>query len=333
MKTSRLEWRVGLFVLFGLVLLALLLLGFSKGMTFFHSNYLILLRSQNVSGLKVRAGVLMSGVQVGTVTDLKLAPDGKSAIITLGIYNQYRIHKDAQFIIEQSGFLGDQYVAILPTANQGDVFHNGDVAEAEVPFNLLQALQKVNGFVQHIDQTAQRLDDSIADVRRLVLNETTLTNLATMVGNFRLVSERALKTVDNIDSMVAANAPSIAVSASNLLFFSEEINQFAGALSNVLSTNAPQVTAAVKHIESSTAALEGIMAEMQAGKGLAGNLLKNRQLAADVSQIANNLSITTSNLNRLGLWGILWQHKPAGTSTNSLTPAKVPLTTPKTPFE
>jgi hypothetical protein len=42
-------------------------------------------------------------------------------------------------------------------------------------------------------------------------------------------------------------------------------------------------------------------------------LLSNEQVATNVSQIAQNLSITTSNLNRLGLWGILWQHKPAKT--------------------
>ncbi len=51
------------------------------------------------------------------------------------------------------------------------------------------------------------------------------------------------------------------------------------------------------------------MEDVQAGKGLAGSLVKNEQLAADVAQIAYNLSITTSNLNRLGLWGILWKKK------------------------
>ena len=45
--------------------------------------------------------------------------------------------------------------------------------------------------------------------------------------------------------------------------------------------------------------------------GLAGNLLKNEKLATDVSLIASNLSIVSSNLNRLGLWGIMWKKKPA----------------------
>ena len=54
-------------------------------------------------------------MQVGTVSGMQLAPDGKSVTIILRIYQDYQIHKDARFVIEQSGFLGDQYVAIMPT--------------------------------------------------------------------------------------------------------------------------------------------------------------------------------------------------------------------------
>jgi hypothetical protein len=65
---------------------------------------------------------------------------------------------------------------------------------------------------------------------------------------------------------------------------------------------------------------------VQAGKGLAGDLLKNEQIATSVSEITSNLSITSSNLNRLGLWGILWQHKQPKTNAPA---AFRPLSSPK----
>ena len=123
MDKSRLEWKVGLFVFVGLVLLAVLLLQFSKGLTFFHPHLRHPAHTpSSVGGLKTRAQVLMSGVQVGTISRIQLAPDGKSVTLTLRIYQQYQIYKDARFVIEQSGFLGDQYVAILPTKNEGPLF-------------------------------------------------------------------------------------------------------------------------------------------------------------------------------------------------------------------
>ena len=113
----------------------------------------------------------MSGVQVGTVAETRLSPEGTNVSIYLKIYNQYIIRDDARFIIEQSGFLGDQYVAIYPGLNQGTILTNNAVAHAEEPFNLLAAARSANGFIQRIDTAAKKLDDAINDVRRLVLNE------------------------------------------------------------------------------------------------------------------------------------------------------------------
>ena len=118
MEQKRLETKVGLFVFIGLALLAVLLIQFSKGTSLFHGTYELRLHASNVGGLQQRAKVLLAGVQVGSVSDIQLADDTKSVTILLKIYKNFKIYSDARFVIEQSGFLGDQYVAIIPTANQ-----------------------------------------------------------------------------------------------------------------------------------------------------------------------------------------------------------------------
>jgi len=325
MKTSKYEVKVGLFVFLGLALLAGLLLQFSKGTTFFRHTYEILLRASNVGGLKKKASVLMSGVQVGTVHDIKLGPEGTNVTMVLRIYGEYVIHQDARFVIEQSGFLGDNYVAILPTENKGDILHDHDTATADAPFNLQEVARSAGGFLKRIDETANRLNDAIADVRRLVLNEQTLTNLSTGLGNFRTVSERAITAVDNINLVVISNTPSVNLGVSNLLYFSQQVNDFATSFNNVVTTNTADIGKAVKNIESSSLLLKNLLSDIQSGKGLAGTVIENEALAADMSQIIYNLSVTTSNLNRLGLWGVLWQHKLPKTNP----PAMAPLSSPK----
>jgi ABC-type transporter Mla subunit MlaD len=331
MGKSRLEWKVGLFVFIGLALLAVLLLQFSKGLTFFRPTYDILLNAGSVGGLKTRAQVLMSGVQVGTVSAMQLAHDGKSVTITLRIYHQYQIYKDARFVIASSGFLGDQYVAILPTKNEGPTFGPGDKAEAEAPLDLQEVARSAAGFLQHIDSAATNINDALMEARRTVLSARALTNLAATFDNFQRVSERSLAVMDNLNALVETNRPALSLSVSNILFFSEQINQAASAVRELVATNSPEINAAVKNIESSTATLKSLLAGVQEGKGLAGELLENEQIAANVSRIVDNLSITTSNLNRLGLWRILWRPKTLGTNA----PAQVlkPLTAPKNPFD
>ncbi len=117
MDKSRLEIKVGLFVFIGLVLVAVVLIQFSKGTSLFRGTYELRLHAVNVGGIKERAGVLLAGVQVGSVSKIKLAEDGKSVTILLRIYKDFPIYHDARFVIESAGFLGDQYVSVIPTTN------------------------------------------------------------------------------------------------------------------------------------------------------------------------------------------------------------------------
>ena len=330
MTTKRLEGKVGLFVAVAMILLAILLLQFSKGMTLFRSTYDIKLRAASVGGLKERAGVLISGVEVGTVADIKLAPGGTNVILTLRIYRDFEIHKDAIFTVEQSGFLGDQYVAVTPTTNALPVFSNGEQAIAEEPFNLQEAARNAGIVVKTLGETAEKLSGAISDLRKHLLTEANMTNAATAVANLRVASQEAVHTVSNLNQFVSSNSAPFSQSGSNLLVFSRQMNELAASLQGLIRTNEPGINASVKNVESSTESLKTILDDINQGKGPAGALLRDDHMATNLSQITRNLSLTSSNLNRLGLWGILWSRKPPQTNVTATT--SLPLTAPKHPY-
>jgi phospholipid/cholesterol/gamma-HCH transport system substrate-binding protein len=320
MEKSRLELKVGLFVLVGLALLAVLIIQFSKGTSIFRSTYDLRLHANNVGGLKPRAGVLLAGVQVGNVSGINLAGDGKSVTILLKIYKEYKIYRDARFVIEQAGFLGDQYVSVIPTANTDRLLVNGDEVDCQEPFNLQEVARSASGFLQRIDETAKKLDASISDLQRVVLNGQTLTNFSVAVVNMRAVSEQAFGTVSNINGIIATNGSQINLAVSNVLVFSQQLNHLADSANGVLAANSTEISNAVQNVESSTEVLKKVMNDLQSGRGLAGTLLQNEQLATNVQAIANNLAIASSNLNRLGLWHFLWHREPAHTNESPASP-------------
>jgi len=314
MDKSRLETKVGLFVFVGLALLAVLLIQFSKGTSLFRGTYELRLHAANVGGLKQRASVLLSGVQVGAVSSIQLAPNGKSVTILLKIYHDCKIYSDARFAIEQSGFLGDPYVSVIPTSNAPPVLQNGADVICLEPFNLLEVARSASGFIQRIDETAKKLDASVGDLRRVVLNEQTLTNFTVAINNLRSVSERAIGTVGDLDALIATNGSQINLAVSNVVFFSQDLIRLANSAQGVVTTNGPEITAAIENIESTTEVLKKLADDLQSGKGLAGTTLENEQLATNVQAIAYNLAIASSNLNRLGLWRFLWHHEPLPTN-------------------
>ena len=313
MEKSRLEIKVGLFVFICLALLAALLIQFSKSSSLWRGTYELHLHADNVGGIKPRAGVLLAGVPVGSVADIQLAPGGKSVTMILKIYKDFPIYHDARFVIEQSGFLGDQFISVVPTANTDPALTNDADVPCEAPFNLQEVARGAAGFIQRIDETAKKLDASVTDLRTQVLNAQTLASFGTSITNLKLFTESALETVQNINGVVTTNSAQVGVAVSNAVQFSASLDELADSARGVLATNSVNITQATKDIADATATFKQLAADLQAGRGLAGALLQNPELATNVEGIAANLAVTSSNLNRLGLWGVLWSHKPAAT--------------------
>jgi phospholipid/cholesterol/gamma-HCH transport system substrate-binding protein len=322
MDKKRLEMKVGLFVAVGLILLAILVIQFSKGTSLFRGTYELRLHASNVGGLKEKSGVLLSGVQVGSVDKIKLAPDGKSVTIQLKVYKDFPIYHDARFVIEQAGFLGDQFVSVIPTENKDRLLIDGDQVECQEPFDLQEVARSAAGFIKRLDGTAKQLDAAVTDLRAQVLNAQTLAGFGASITNLRVFTEQALGTIKNINDVIATNGTQIGVAVSNAVYFSAELTRLASSAQDVLATNGANLSAATKNLEDISVTAKQLAADLQAGKGLAGTVLQNPELATNFQDLAANLAITSSNLNRRGLWGILWSHKPAETGTNKNTSAK-----------
>ena len=317
MEKSRLETKVGLFVLAGLVLLAVLVVQFSKGTSAFRGTITLKLHASNVGGLKERASVLLSGYQIGAVKEIQLAPSGTNVTILLQIYKDYDIYGDARFVIEQAGFLGDQYVSVIPTENKKAKFVDGDEAECQEPFDLQEVARGAAGFIKRMDETAKKLDDSVTDLRAQVLNAQTLSSFGVALTNMKAFTEQALGAIAEINSLVATNGTQVGVAVSNLVVFSSQLDQLGASAQGILATNSVNINDATKNIDDVTVTLKQLAADVKAGRGLAGAVLQNQELATNVQNIAANLAVTTSNLNRVGIWGILWSSKPAATNSSA----------------
>lgn len=316
------EWKVGGFVAIGLVLLAVLVLNFSKGLSLLKPSYTVRLKTTNVGGIKEKAAVLLAGVTVGNVSHVQLAPDSKSVVIFLRIYSKHDIPGDAQFNIEAQGFLGDQFVAITPTENAQPPLPKDGSAEREcrAPFNIQDAARDALGLIKRLDQAAAKVDLALDRVNKTVLAEQTLTNFAAMVANFRVVAEqtrtvteraialenKAIGALDRVDVLLSTNTASIQEAVSNVLRFSAQLNKVGADLQDTVGSNRPSIQAAVRNLETASAQVTNLLGEVQSGRGLAGALFKDdalarnfKQLSADLPAISGQVNSAVSNVNAL----------------------------------
>src|ERR1019366_6107024 len=327
-EKSRLETKVGLFVLIGLVLLAVLGVRFNKGTSLFRGTYNLKLHAANIGGLKLKSDVLLAGVSVGSVHQIQLEPSGTNVTIILQIYKEFPIYHDARFVIEQSGFLGDKYVSVVPTTNMPPILANNADVECQEPFNLQEVARGAAGFVQRLDETAKKLDASVADLRSQVLNAQTLANFGSAITNLRVFTEGAVGTINDINAIIGTNGANVSTTVSNLVLFSAQLNRLGDSASDILATNGANLTAATKNIQELTVTVQQLAADVQSGKGLAGTLLQNPQVSTNVQLLAANLAEVSSNLDRFGLWHILWSHDVPGTNAGKNSTLQSPRNRP-----
>lgn len=317
MSEKQIQLKAGLFVLTGLVLLAGMIVLFSKGFSFNIQTYRLELTTPNVGGLKKGAAVLLAGVPIGRVTDIRLTPDSKQVAVALQISRSVVIHGDARFVIEQSGFLGDQYICVIPGANTAPPLKDGDTVRCEPPFNLLETARNAAGFLARMDDIARKLDAIIAELREHLLNRETLTNISDTIAAARETAQNARAMLHRMDLLLSTNTGGINSTISNLTAAADALNRAADMLADLGETNAPTVANTITELENSAKLVRQILEQIDSGQGLLSTLIRDTNLPVHLTATASNLAVTTSNVNRFGLWRVLW--KPRTTRTNTPT--------------
>jgi phospholipid/cholesterol/gamma-HCH transport system substrate-binding protein len=325
MNNSRLAAKVGFFVAMGLIVLALLFMTFSKGLSLFTKNYEIKLQASSVGGLKKNAAVLLSGVTIGNVVDTEIPVDGKGVILRLKIQEKYKIHNDARFAIEQIGFLGDQYVAIYPTKNEGPLIEAGAVVKAEEPLNIGEMVRSASGLLQGVGQTVKVLNESMARLDRTIFSDNTLSNITVTMANFRKVSEKAIVIADDADRLIISNTNAINQALTNMVLFSQDLSRLTDEISAVFKTNGVELTKAVNNLERTSMVLERLAKDVESGRGVAGALIKNQAFADQLASAVSHLDTASSNIARFGLLYKPKQPKPPSSNKGPVYPGKNPI--------
>ncbi|GBU09027.1 ABC-type organic solvent transporter [Gammaproteobacteria bacterium] len=79
----------------------------------------------NVGSLKVKAPVVISGVRVGRISSINLDKNSLQAIVSINLNASIGIPNDSNAVIQTSGLVGEQYIALKPGGSDKD-FVNGD---------------------------------------------------------------------------------------------------------------------------------------------------------------------------------------------------------------
>ena len=167
------------------------------------------------------------------------------------------------------------------------------------------------------------VDRAVTNLNRTVLSDQTLNNFSQTLTNFGVTMSNveamtvvAGQAVQEAQDLVHSNTPSVNAAVTDLRSFSEKLNGLADALDRMVVTNRPAVNQTIQNLHDSSASIKQMTADLQAGHGLAGALLKDEEMKANLAALLRNanqmaaaFSTFGSNLNQRGIWSMLWKPK------------------------
>lgn len=141
------SFRLGLFLLATLGILAACVFLVGRQQLKFGSNYRVRSEFDNVAGLNEGADVRVGGLRNGTVRSIKLPKksDGKVTVsMDLANETQSIVKQDSVASIQSAGLLGDKYVDISFGSVDAEGIKSGDRIESEPPLDVADLFQKAN---------------------------------------------------------------------------------------------------------------------------------------------------------------------------------------------
>jgi phospholipid/cholesterol/gamma-HCH transport system substrate-binding protein len=285
MNNKNLRFRVGLFVLASLVLLALLITLFSGFPTLFKQYYRYTVVLAEAPGVSAGTPVRRSGVRIGEVDNVKLDEDTGQVRVSIIVEKQHTIRRSDQATLVHSLLGGDTSIDFMPQRP------NGQPAD-QTP---LEAGEEINGVVRtDINSLLNQSTDLLPAMRR------TNDEFQVAAKNWGRLGERAdvllqanqdklVKALDNLNDAVIRlsnlfndeNQRNLSTTLKNVRAGTENMDQIAKNTDELVKESRQTI----RRVNESVARADEVLANLQqATKPMAersGNVMKNLDESTD----------------------------------------------------
>jgi phospholipid/cholesterol/gamma-HCH transport system substrate-binding protein len=290
-ESRGIEWKVGIFMLIGLSVIAFMAVKFGRVSQGLKKYYTIVAEFPNASGLLKGADVYLAGARVGFTADAPELIEGRYAVqVVLKLKQVVKIPRGSTFVISSAGFLGDAFVSInwpaIPSTT--DFLQDGESVIGIRLEGLGDLTAKGGDVMDELKKRLKELEDPIKDIRERVLSEKNLkaidatfaslsdftTNLKSTTKGIDEVIAKAKEAVDTVKDTVASVKTPIAkidAAAADLKVTLAEIKKAAGSADKALDSARTLFTKA------------------NSGKGALGMLLADKETGENLKALIRNL--------------------------------------------
>ena len=256
------EAKVGAFTIGGLMMLCATV--FSLGNFNFGSddNYTLYAGFKQVIGLEPQAAVMLAGVPIGKVTEIK--NDGGGVTVTMEINDKAQIPDNPVVTVASSGVMGEKFINILPQKSGGKYLKNGDYLYGSDEAGMDSMFEGMNKVLDKVETLVESMNNIIGD-------PTFQQSMIGMSENMRDASDHMNGLMDTLDRIAAANE-------GNVNQMAQQLNSALGALDATMQS--------VEHMATS---MDNLVSDPQVADDLRETLSNISSASENIAHMAENM--------------------------------------------
>ena len=314
-ESSVLEFRVGLFVLVGLVVIGYMVISVGRGSNGLKTYYPVTLELPNASGLLKNSKVLLAGATVGSADRPEVLPSGLGVKVPLLIDSQIHIARNARVVVGSSGLMGDRYVDVIaPTQEEGGFYQAGDTIRGTRASGMDDLEAEGGKLVGDLRATVANLNGTITRINTDLLKpemfknlQDSAANLSATTNNFKAASEKLSGVLDGANGVVGQ--------AKTAMDGAKDTVASAKTAADDVQKAIGDARGAIGEAKTVLVGVNKATDEAVHGPGLLGTLISDRKLS-------DNVSALVANLRRSGV--LFYKDRPVAAAAAAQTPEPTP---------
>ena len=284
--------KLGAFVLAGIVLFLVSVFFIGSENNIFSRTFTVSAVFKNVEGLKPGDNVWLSGVKIGTVSDVRIVSEGK-VIVDLSLkenQNQF-IQSDALAAIGSDGLVGSKIVVIRPgksnkVVTDDDTLNTVSPTDTQDILNLAKDVgENTRNLTSDLSTIARKINDGQGIVGELLNDGTIAQELRAAILNLRSTGSNTAKASAELQALVQElrTGPGL---VPMLVSDTGYANTFRNALANIerVSENAGEVSQGLEELATKINEKHNAVGVLLADTVAADQLKQTIENAAQASQ-------------------------------------------------
>ncbi|MBL0012474.1 MAG: MCE family protein [Flavobacterium sp.] len=239
----------------------------------------------NVEGLGKSAAVTLNGLSIGKVNGIKFSDNTGKLMVELQIKSDFPISKSSVATIYDPGLIGGKQIMIVPNLNDKEMAKSGSRLMGNIKPGLTDLVgEKLAPLQAKLDKVLLNADQLISGINNVLDKKgqqdlkKSLAELSETMVQFHKASESMNAMIDNNKSNINGIVSDFHKTSTNLSMISDSLNK-------------ADLGKTVKDLQATLQKVDHMLADMNAGKGTAGKILKDEALYNNLSQTSKELEL------------------------------------------